>query len=94
MQISDKAKYVRELKKTLNEALKFPQAVAQVHLVGDSVVVDVRVKYRNLQKSQRVDLTYHDCYALPNEYTYGCAVVQASIIKGCFNAFLETATMD
>lgn len=93
MQISDKAKYVRELKKTLNEYLVFISSVAQVHLVGDSVVVDIRVKYRNFEKTQRIDLTYHDCYALPEKYTYGCAKVQAGIVKDCFNAFLESSVM-
>lgn len=91
--IVERTKYVRELKKILNSYLEFPKSVAQVHIVGDILVVDIRIKHRNLRESQKIDLIYHGAYALPTEFTYGCARVQASIIRDCYNAFLDSAYM-
>lgn len=91
--VVERTKYVRELKQILNSYLSCPKSVAQVHIVGDILVVDIRIKHRNLRDSQKIDLTYHDCFALPTEFTYGCAKVQASIIRDCYNSFLDSAYM-
>lgn len=93
MQISEKNKYIRELKKTLNIMLQYPSSVAQVHAIGNIIIVDIRVKHHNLKEYQRIDLTYHDCFAMPTEFSYGCAKVQASLIKDCYNSFLDSVIM-
>lgn len=89
----EKAKYIRELKATLNTLLTYPSAVAQVHSMGNIIIVDIRVKHRNLKEYQRIDLTYHDCFAMPTEFTYGCAIEQARLIRDSFNTFLESVAM-
>ena len=87
--MTEPQKYIRDLKKKLNDRLAHSYSVAQVHLVNDVIVVDIRVKYRNLLHKQRFDLIYHDCYALPQEIGYGIASVQASMIADTFNTFLN-----
>ena len=89
----DKAKFVRELKNLLNLSFNTPYAVAQVHLVQDCIVVDINVRHRNLGTTQRMNLTYHEKYAMPEELTYGCARVYADMIKDSYNAFLSIAIL-
>lgn len=91
MSFKDKRKYTREVKRILNESLKIPYGTVQCHLVGNYIVVDINVRHRNCKEVQRINLTYHECWALPTEFTFGCAKVQASLIKDGYNQFLEDA---
>lgn len=91
MKTDERSKYIKALKKELNSRIKRPYAVAQVHLSGDIVIIDIKFKYRNLLHNQRSSLEFHDCYALPPKLGYGVASCQADFIIGCYNNLVKSA---
>jgi len=81
MRTEDK-KYIDNLKKEIIKKLDKHNCKATVglHLSREIIIIDMTITPKKHSPLMRAKYTYHDCFAMPADYSYGVATVHASII--------------